>query len=365
MSLSSLYLPTLYFFSLFIFSLYLSTVIDKPSLSSFFRKTQSPVHVQPRTIVSGPQDLLSSSPHHPSTMPVNNSANILPYLARKRAHFQNAWLNSHQSFNVPGCLDLNNLEKRNGTPDFDYLGPISILNEDRVAPLNGFPSHYHRDYEIFSYVLAGELTHRDSTMQKAGREAAGTNKFYCMKRGDVQFTSAGSGVAHSEVNESSDGTCHFLQIWVSPWAKGLKPIYHHGTFPEEEKKKGFVTIISPLKGGIRASKEQEAKAEPVVQGTIPVHADLLFGAGIIAPGKTFVWNVGGADAVKAEKDRKVYVYLPQLKGGQSQISLNGDESILSEGDGAFITSVNARDEISFTSIGKEEAEVVVLDANPN
>lgn len=109
----------------------------------------------------------------------------MPYLASQHAHFHNGWLNSDRSFNTPNSYE----------PDFEHFGPIRVLNEDRVSPLSGFPPHQHRDAEIFVYILSGELTHRDSTMQKAENGEPGTDLFYRVKRGDVQFTSAGSGVA--------------------------------------------------------------------------------------------------------------------------------------------------------------------------
>lgn len=294
-------------------------------------------------------------------MPPHKPAKLIPYLASQRAHSQTSWLNSHRSFNFPNYYDA----------DYEHFGPIRILNEDRVSPMTGFPSHPHRDAEIFSYILSGELTHRDSTMQEADGKDVGTDMFYRMKRGDVQFTSAGSGVAHSEKNEHKHLTCNFLQIWVLPWKKGLEPVYHHGTVMEEEKRRGFVTIISPLKGGRDATPEQERAAEPAVEGTIPIHADFLFGASIIPPGKDFVWNVGGDDAVSVKRDRKVYVYLPSSQKGQmgkkARIQLNSSTNdwIMEEGDGLFVSEVDAGDELFFESVGNEEAEVVVLDANPN
>lgn len=246
---------------------------------------------------------------HPSTKQVMSSAlkhiKIEPYLASERAHANHGWLTSYRSFNFPNYY----------APDFEHFGPIRILNEDIVSPKSGFPSHTHRDAEIFSYILSGELTHRDSTLA-GSRESADKNLFYRMKRGDVQFTSAGTGVAHSEKNEHETDTVHFLQIWVLPWARGLTPVYHTDTFPEEDERKGFVTIISPLKGGVNATMEQEIAAEAVVEGTIPIHTDFLFGAGIVPRGKAFSWKVGGEDDVVTSKlDRKMCVYLPMTKGG--------------------------------------------------
>jgi len=96
--------------------------------------------------------------------------------------------------------------------------------------------------------------------------------------------------------------CDFVQIWVLPLKKGLKPVYHHGIVVELEKRKGLVTIISSFKGGREAAPKQE---ERVVEGTVPTHAYFLFGASIIAPSKDFVWNVGGDDVMRVKRDRKV------------------------------------------------------------
>jgi len=114
-----------------------------------------------------------------------------------------------------------------------------------------------------------------------------------MRRGDVQFSSAGTGVRHSETNESPTESVRFLQIWVLPWRKGLSPMYHTRSLGEEEKRKGFVTLISPVKGGVDASEAEEKGDEGVVKGSIPIHADFVFGAGIIPAGKMFLWKVAG------------------------------------------------------------------------
>ena len=282
------------------------------------------------------------------------NAQIDLYHASRRAHSDMGWLRSDRSFNFPNYYDA----------DFEHFGPIRILNEDHVAPKSGFPTHPHRNAEIFSYILSGELTHRDSTL--GGKDESTDKKlFYRMRRGDVQFTSAGTGVTHSENNEHDTEWCHFLQIWVLPWTKGLKPSYQTETFSEEAKRRNFVTIISPIKGCVNASESNTEEA--AVEDTIPIHADFWFGAAIIAPKATFSWRVAGnGGIVKFKSDRKVYVYLPQMKDGKARIRLNSsDEAILDEGDGAFVTGVNAGDELSFESIGTGEAEVVVLDANPN
>jgi redox-sensitive bicupin YhaK (pirin superfamily) len=171
-----------------------------------------------------------------------------------------------------------------------------------------------------------------------------------------------SGIAHSEQNESKEQV-HFLQIWALPWKRGLTPKYHTKTFDEEAKRSAFLPILSPLKGGPGASAAEEKAAEPVLPDTIPIHADFVMAAGIIGVDKRFKWTVG-ADAVKKTTGRNVYVHLPMTKSGSMKIRLDGrEDAVLSEGDGAFITNVNAGDVLSFESIGEAEAEVVVLDSD--
>ncbi|KAI1448969.1 RmlC-like cupin domain-containing protein [Annulohypoxylon stygium] len=275
-------------------------------------------------------------------------AKITPHRSAARGHSDHGWLNTYHSFSFADWYD----------PRFSHFGSLRVLNEDRVKPNSGFPTHPHRDFEIFSYILSGELTHRDSMLRK-GAEGGQSDKFYRMRRGDVQFTTGGTGIAHSEQNEHSKETVHFLQIWAIPWKRGLTPRYHTRHFSDEEKRKGFVPILSPLKGGLEATFEQEKVAEPTIEGTIPIHADFVMGAGLIAPQEKFDWLVG-ANATENSK-RKVYVHVPMTKKGKAKVRLDGRDEILEEGDGAFVDGVNAGDKLTVESVGEVEAEVVVLD----
>ncbi|KAF5130842.1 Quercetin 2,3-dioxygenase [Metarhizium anisopliae] len=280
---------------------------------------------------------------------VLRNAKITPHRSGTRGHSDHGWLNTYHSFSFADWYN----------PNFTHFGSLRVLNEDRVKADSGFPTHPHRDFEIFSYILSGELTHRDSMLAK-GSEGGQSDKFYRMHRGDVQFTTGGTGIAHSEFNEHKRDTVHFLQIWALPWKKGLAPRYHTRHFDDEAKRRGFVKILSPLKGGKDATAQQEKDAEPVVEGSIPIHADFAMGAGIAAPGRAFEWVVG-ADATE-QNGRKVFVHLPMLKGGKAKIRLDGREDAeLDEGDGAFVEGVFAGDKLVVESIGEEEAEVIVLD----
>ena len=210
------------------------------------------------------------------------------------------------------------------------------------------------------------MVKRTNAGEAKGMDEASTKEFYRMKRGDVQFTTGGSGIAHSEQNEHGSAEVHFLQIWALPWKKGLPPTYHTSSFSEEEKREGFVTIISPLKAGPRATGQEERSAVPVVEGTIPIHADFLMGASIIAEGGSACWRVGGGGGggegvVESMSGRKVYLHVPMRRVG-AKVRVGG-ETVLEEGDGAFVEGVGAGDELWVESIGEAEAEVVVLDSN--
>jgi quercetin 2,3-dioxygenase len=279
-----------------------------------------------------------------------HNAKITPHRSGTRGHSDHGWLNTYHSFSFADWYN----------PKFNSYGSLRVLNEDRVKPNTGFPTHPHRDFEIFSYILSGELTHRDSMLQKGREGNASSDRFYRMHRGDVQFTTGGTGIAHSEFNEHNKDTVHFLQIWAVPWKRGLQPRYHTSHFDEEAKRKAFVPILSPLKAGIDATAEQEKAAEPTLPDTIPIHADFAMSAGLIAPGSTFEYVVG-ANATSATK-RKVFVHVPMTHGGKSKVKLDGrEDAVLGEGDGAFVEAVNAGDKLSVESVGEAEAEVIVLD----
>ncbi|PHH54197.1 putative quercetin 2,3-dioxygenase PA1210 [Ceratocystis fimbriata CBS 114723] len=278
-------------------------------------------------------------------------AKITPHRSSARGHSDHGWLNTYHSFSFADWYN----------PKFSHFGSLRVLNEDRVKANSGFPTHPHRDFEIFSYILSGELTHRDSMLSK-GNEGGESEKFKQMKRGDVQFTTGGTGIAHSEFNEHPSETVHFLQIWAIPWKKGLPPAYHTQAFSEEAKRQAFLPILSPLKAGEDATLAEEKEAVPAIPGTIPIHADFVMGAGIIEPGKIFDWRVG-AKVTKGTK-RKVYIHVTMTKGGRSKIRLDGredDDAILGEGDGVFIDNLASDDILNVESIGTAEAEIVVLD----
>lgn len=282
--------------------------------------------------------------------PLTSAPTITLHPSNARHHAEIGWLSSYQSFTRPSA--------------YSPFGSLKALGEDRVQPLSGFPAHHHENFEIFTLVLSGELTHRDSMLSAADAEKEGDRsaRFYRIGRNDIQFTTAGTGIDHSEMNEHASETVHLLQIWVIPWKTGLPPRYHTLSSDEEEKKKRFLPVITPLRAGRQATAEQELEAVPVKDNTIPIHADFVVASGIIDPQHKFSWAIGG-DATKTQA-RKVYVHLPMAKNGKARlkIDVNGQGySELDEGDGAFVEGTVIGDTLNVENIGSASAEVILLD----
>ncbi|XKE45496.1 pirin family protein [Halomonas organivorans] len=144
--------------------------------------------------------------------------------AQERGHANHGWLDSHHSFSFADYFD----------PAHIHFSVLRVINEDRVVPGQGFGRHGHRDMEIFSYVLEGELAHRDTLGNGSS-----------IRPGQVQLMSAGTGVQHSEFNGSDERPVHFLQIWLLPREAGLTPRYQETEFSEADKRGKLQPIITP------------------------------------------------------------------------------------------------------------------------
>jgi len=143
-----------------------------------------------------------------------------------RGHANHGWLDSYHSFSFADYYD----EAHMG------FGPLRVINEDYIAAGQGFGTHGHRDMEIITYVLEGEIAHRDSMGNGS-----------TIRPGDVQRMSAGTGVRHSEFNPSSDNSTHLLQIWIQPNMLNVEPSYEEKRFAEEEKR-GRLRLIASADG---------------------------------------------------------------------------------------------------------------------
>jgi quercetin 2,3-dioxygenase len=144
--------------------------------------------------------------------------------AASRGRTQIDWLDSRHSFSFGDFQDPSHMGFRT----------LRVINDDRVAPASGFGMHSHRDMEIVTYVLDGALEHRDSL---------GTGEV--LRRGDVQRMTAGTGIRHSEFNPSQTDPVHFLQIWIFPEERGLKPGYEQKNFADSEKRGRLRLIAAP------------------------------------------------------------------------------------------------------------------------
>ena len=225
----------------------------------------------------------------------------------ERGYADHGWLKSFHSFSFAGYHD----------PDHMGFGNLRVINEDRVAAGRGFGTHSHQNMEIISYVLSGELAHKDSMGNVKG-----------IPPGDVQRMSAGTGVQHSEFNHAEGQTTHFLQIWIEPNVTGIAPSYEQKTFPEAEKRGALRLVASP--GG--------------AQGSVLIHADARLYAGL--------FDGDESTAMALDPQRKTYVHL--IRG---QLQVNGQ--LLHSGDAAALQS-----ESRLNLAHGQAAEVLVFDLAP-
>ncbi|MCG5074879.1 pirin family protein [Paraburkholderia tagetis] len=227
--------------------------------------------------------------------------------ANERGRAEHGWLSSRHTFSFGSYYD----------PQQPGYSDLLVINDDRVAPSQGFGTHPHRDMEIMSYVLEGALEHRDSM---------GTGSV--IVPGDVQLMSAGSGVTHSEFNHSNRDSVHFLQIWVVPGESGGTPLYQQRNVPSTEKRGRLRLIASPDGAGESLTIKQNAA----------IYAGLFDGD------ERATYNLA--------PDRYAYVHV-----ARGSVKLNG--TMLREGDGARIRAESA---LEFTE--GNDAEVLLFDLRP-
>ena len=227
--------------------------------------------------------------------------------AKERGHANHGWLDSHHTFSFADYHDPKHMGFRS----------LRVINEDRVSPGRGFGTHPHRDMEILSYVLEGGLEHKDSM---------GTGSV--IRPGDVQRMSAGTGVTHSEYNASKSDLVHFLQIWLVPAERGIRPSYEQKAFSKEEKQGRLRVVASP-----------DAR-----NGSVTIHTDALVYAGIFGAGESADLAIGAG--------RHAWVHVARGKVRVNGRDLGaGDAAALSEEAAVRVEGVE----------GAEGGEVLVFD----
>jgi quercetin 2,3-dioxygenase len=224
-----------------------------------------------------------------------------------RGQADHGWLKSLHSFSFAEYYD----------PQFMGWGNLRVINEDRVAPGMGFGTHSHRDMEIISYVLSGELAHKDSL-----------GNVETILPGDIQRMSAGTGVTHSEFNHAKTQETHFLQIWILPSRRGFSPGYEQRAVKEQDKRGKLLKVVAPVGAG----------------GLVGINADASIYAGLFDDVEQATLDIAPG--------RKAYAHL--VRG---ELTING--TAMSAGDALMIS-----DETRLHVSHGQDAEVLVFDLAP-
>jgi len=220
-----------------------------------------------------------------------------------RGHAHHGWLESRHSFSFADYYD----------PAFMGYSVLRVINEDRVAPGAGFPTHAHRDMEILSYVLEGALEHKDSMGNGS-----------IIRPGDVQRMSAGTGVSHSEFNASPVEPVHFLQIWLLPARRGINPGYEQRHFAETERRARLCLIAAP------------APAE----GAVEIHQDVRVFTTVLGAGERVAYALAPG--------RRAYVHVARGRVRLNDVELDaGDGARLGDGDSIELAGIDLGEALLF------------------
>lgn len=216
------------------------------------------------------------------------------------------WLQSRHSFSFADYYD----------PQEMGWGPLRVINEDRVEPGKGFGTHGHRDMEIISYVLAGELQHKDSM-------GNGT----VIRPGDVQRMSAGTGVQHSEFNPSPNLPLHFLQIWIEPATPGMAPSYEQKYFAPADKRRQL-RLLASLDGR---------------EGSVVVHRDADLYASLLRPGEKISFSLAAK--------RLAYLHLIRGKARVNRVQLKAGDAAKIEAEPELVIAADEDSELLLFDMG--------------
>ncbi|KAJ3713225.1 RmlC-like cupin domain-containing protein [Lentinula guzmanii] len=255
----------------------------------------------------------------------------IPRLSLDRGHADHGWLKTFHTFSFATFQDFGH----------ERYGALRVINEDRVAAHTGFGTHSHREFEIFSYVVEGELEHKDSM-----------GNTEVLKRGDIQLTSAGMGISHSE-KAHGDRPVHFLQIWSLPSPSRLPPKYFTRHFSDAEKQDAWVRVVANVDAeGVQKDLREGSKQG---EGPAPVQSPLTMYVTLLNQGKSLS---------QAMKGSKGYVHVV-MRSGYNEGAANGATirvagQTLREGDGAYLHVPFASD-VMIENIGDRVAEVILFD----
>ncbi|KAJ3827341.1 RmlC-like cupin domain-containing protein [Lentinula raphanica] len=256
---------------------------------------------------------------------------VVPRFSQDRGNADHGWLKTFHTFSFAMYHDMNH----------ERYGALRVINEDRVASHTGFGTHSHREFEIFSYVVEGELEHKDSM-----------GNVEVLKRGDIQLTSAGTGISHSE-KAHGDQPVHFLQIWSLPTTSRLQPKYFTRHFSDAEKQDAWVRVVASVNAeGVQKDLREGSKQG---EGPAPVQSPLTMYATLLSPRKSL--NL-------AVKGMKGYVHVVMRSGYNegpatgATIQISGQN--LKEGDGAYL-QVPLGSDVVVENVGDRVAEVILFD----
>jgi redox-sensitive bicupin YhaK (pirin superfamily) len=224
--------------------------------------------------------------------------------ADERGYFDHGWLKTHHSFSFSDYYDQR----------FMGFRSLRVINEDVVAPAEGFPTHGHQNMEIITYILQGALEHKDSM-------GSGS----VIRPGDVQYMSAGNGVRHSEFNHSKEDPVHLLQIWIVPEMKGGSPLYAEKNFSEADRKNKLCAVASP-----------DGR-----EGSIAIRQNAVVYASLLDSG----------EEIRFQADKNRFYWVQLAKG---RLEVNG--ILIESGDGLALGEL---DQIQFK--GASDSEFIVFD----
>jgi redox-sensitive bicupin YhaK (pirin superfamily) len=222
-----------------------------------------------------------------------------------RGHANHGWLDSYHTFSFADYYD----------PKHMHFRALRVMNEDVVAPAHGFDTHPHDNMEIVTYILEGELEHRDSM---GNREV--------LRKGEFQRMTAGTGITHSERNPSSSAPVHLYQIWLIPEKRGLEPSYEQKAFPPHDRINRFQLVASP----------------DGAEGSLYIHQDV----------RIYLAILEGDQEISLELPPNRHAWIQVLKG--NNLTINSIK--LTQGDGAAVS-----DEPLVTLKGSTGAEIMVFD----